>query len=177
MEHARGRPKLALGLSSVWSQQALRRNATVSQSCVHSSTPNVNNFGRQDLGYRLAHDPSLSGISVIGVDPGAMGSDLARRGSFILSTLMMKTVMPLIGPVMVRMSPNGPFRTGWKSGGDVVSACFDIETPKNTLYLNGSEEMEVAKDARDGEKRRVLWRYGIEAAGIKEGDTILKNWQ
>ncbi|PHH86959.1 hypothetical protein CDD83_9489 [Cordyceps sp. RAO-2017] len=131
-----------------------------------------------ELANRLAKDPELSNIAVIGLDPGGMGSDISRRGSFMMSVVTMKVVLPLLAAILVRFYPNGAIRPLWKSASDVVGACFEVETPKGKfLYLNGSEEWETAKDAQDEDKRRALWQYGLEAAGIKAGDTVLADWQ
>lgn len=107
-----------------------------------------------------------------------MSSDLGRRGSFYFGTLLMKVVIPLTAPIMQKWEPNGTLRTPWKSSGDVVSAVFDREVPKNgPYYLNGSDEKEVAKDARDEKKRRDLWAYGVAAGGVQGTQTLLKEWQ
>jgi len=133
---------------------------------------------QQELGHRLCRDPNLSNISVIGFDPGAMGSDLGRRGSFYVGTFLMKFMIPLMAPLQQRWQPNGPLRTTWKSGGDIVSALFDREIPKGgPCYLNGSEEKVPAKDARDEKKRRELWAYGVKAGKIQGSETVIHDWQ
>lgn len=133
---------------------------------------------RQELGHRLARDPTFSNIAVIGLDPGGMGSDLGRRGSLFFGTFLMKVIMPLSAPIMQWREPNGALRTPSKSGGDVLSAVFDRDIPKGgAYYLNGSEVKEVAKDARDEKKRRELWAYGVKAGGIQGTQTEMKEWQ
>ncbi|KAM4059743.1 short chain dehydrogenase [Hirsutella rhossiliensis] len=133
-----------------------------------------------ELAARLARDPKLSSIAVIGLDPGGMGSDILRRGSFFRRFITMKVTVPLLAAVLVRLSPNAAVRPMWKSAADVVRACFEIKAPPSgagALYLNGTEELETARDARDADKRRALWRYGLEAAGIGAEDTALADWQ
>lgn len=131
-----------------------------------------------ELANRLSQDPKLSNISVLGLDPGGMGSDIARRGDFMMRVVMIKMVIPLLAPIMVWFNPNGVLRTTWKSAGDVIRACFEIDAPKGkALYLNGSEEYATSKEAADVEKRKELWEYGVKAAAIKPGDTVLKNWE
>jgi len=133
---------------------------------------------QQELARRMARDPALSHIAVIGLDPGAMSSDLLRRGSFFFKWFLSWFVLPVVGTLSVRLNPNGPMRTTWKSGGDAVRACFDMESPAGQpLYLNGTDEFEVAKDAQDETKRRKLWAYGLQAGGIREGDTVLEDWK
>lgn len=107
-----------------------------------------------------------------------MGSDLGRRGSFYVGTFLMKFMIPLMAPLQQRWQPNGPLRTTWKSGGDIVSALFDREIPKGgPCYLNGSEEKVPAKDARDEKKRRELWAYGVKAGKIQGSETVIHDWQ
>ncbi|KYK58641.1 hypothetical protein DCS_05658 [Drechmeria coniospora] len=131
-----------------------------------------------ELSDRVYKDANLSAISVLGLDPGGMPSDISRRGPFMVRAVTMKILVPLAAPVMAKFSPNGVLRPTWKSAADVIRACFEIEPPKGkALYLNGTDELETAKDARDAKKRQVLWKYGLEAAGIKAGDTVLTNWQ
>ncbi|KFA60651.1 hypothetical protein S40285_07348 [Stachybotrys chlorohalonatus IBT 40285] len=130
-----------------------------------------------ELGHRIARDPKLCNISVIGLDPGGMASDLGRRGSTYFR-FMMKYVIPVVAPVLVWMKPNGELRTTAKSASDIIRACFDIDPPKGKpLYLNGSEEWTAAKETRDQAKMKALWDYGISAAAITEGDTNLANWR
>ncbi|KAF4512434.1 hypothetical protein G6O67_001574 [Ophiocordyceps sinensis] len=130
-----------------------------------------------ELATRLGKDAKLSGISVIGLDPGGMSSDILRRGSFVRRVVTMKVAVPVLAAVLVRLSANAAVRPTWKSAADVVRACFEIEAPGRALYLNGTEELETARDARDAGKRRALWSYGLEAAGIGGGDTALADWQ
>lgn len=107
-----------------------------------------------------------------------MGSDLVRRGSFFLRYVQIKLLLPLFASLMVRSQPNGTIRPLWKSAGDVVEACFDREIPKGkALYLNGTDVLETGKEAQDTANRQQLWEYGLRAAEIKPGDTVLKNWQ
>lgn len=126
----------------------------------------------------MARDPVLSDISVICLDPGGMGSDLGRRGSFYFGTIMMKVIMPVVAPAMMWSSPNGALRTPSKSAGDVLRACYDIEAPRGRpLYLSGSEEKEPGRDAKDEVKRRALWEYGVKEGCIRKSDTVLQAWQ
>ncbi|GJN83768.1 short-chain protein [Purpureocillium lilacinum] len=127
---------------------------------------------------RVARDPALGNVSVVGLDPGGMPSDLCRRAGFMVKTVTMGFIVPLAAPLMVRLSPNGLIRPTWKSAADVIRACFEVEPPKGKLlYLNGTDELETAKDARDKGKRQPVWRYGLEVAGIKSGDSALADWQ
>ncbi|KAM0564190.1 hypothetical protein ACHAPJ_000399 [Fusarium lateritium] len=130
-----------------------------------------------ELANRLARDPKLSNITVAGLDPGAMGSDLTRRGSFLMYNSM-RVLAPIVTPIIVRFNPNANFRPLWKSARDAVQLAFVTEVPAGKLlYLNGTDELETGKESRDGTNRKALWTYGLEAAQIGQGDTILQDWQ
>ncbi|KAF5012235.1 hypothetical protein FDECE_1694 [Fusarium decemcellulare] len=131
-----------------------------------------------ELAERLGRDPELSGVSVVGLDPGAMGSGLTRRGRFFLFKFLVQWILPIIAPIAVKLNPNATFRPLWKSARDALRLCFEVDVPAGKLlYLNGTDELETAKEARDGAKRKALWAYGLEAAQIKQGDTLLQDWQ
>lgn len=154
------------------------RHAHVSCRKSQTGTKLLTQQHRHELGDRLAKDPELSNISVIGLDPGAMGSDLVRRGSFLLRVIQVKLLMPVAASIAVRFKPNGAIRPLWKSADDVMQACFDREVPKGkALYLNGTDEWETGVEARDAANRRSVWEYGLKAADVKQGDTVLVNWQ
>lgn len=135
------------------------------------------NSYRHELVDRLAHDAKLSNITVVGLDPGVMGTDLTRRGSAVMY-YGLKFVAPLVAPLLVKFSPNGDYRPAWKSAGDAIQLAFETEASAGKpLYLNGTDELETSKEAQDDAKRKALWTYGLEAAQIKQGDTILQDWQ
>ncbi|RYP01257.1 hypothetical protein DL764_006260 [Monosporascus ibericus] len=137
----------------------------------------------RELSYRLPQDPVLSRVAVLSLDPGGMASNLVRRGNRMLWFIMAyiaPILLPVLGPILTRFSPNGTLRTVSKSGGDVLRAAFDTkelgEYP-NGLYLNGSEPREVGAEAKDKRKTGQLWRDSLGYAGIEEGDTILAQWE
>ncbi|KAH7022868.1 hypothetical protein EDB80DRAFT_769768 [Ilyonectria destructans] len=130
-----------------------------------------------ELANRIATDPALSDITVVGLDPGAMSSDLTRRGGSMMH-FNIKWMLPIMAYLAVKFNPNGAMRPLWKSAGDVLRLCFEVDAPKGkTLYLNGTDELKTSKEARDATKRKSLWDYGLIAAGIKQGDTVLTNWK
>ena len=107
-----------------------------------------------------------------------MGTALAREAPFLIQ-LIVGWIIPLLAPILVRLQPNGSLRTPAKSAVDLLRACFD-ETPPvgkhpRSLYLNGSEVGPVTPEARDEKKQKDLWEGSLEYAGIKEGDTVLKD--
>ncbi|KAK7985764.1 short-chain dehydrogenase, partial [Apiospora saccharicola] len=90
-----------------------------------------------ELQRRLHADPQLNAISVYGVDPGSMPSNLVRRGPWAMRVLLFQIIMPLFAGLMVRLSPNGPLRTPQKSAKDVLAAAF-MPGPIAALYFDGS---------------------------------------
>ena len=105
---------------------------------------------RHDLATRLGKDPALSNIAVLSVDPGAMASDLTRRGSFAMRIITAKILLLPVAAISTWYNPNGTFRTTTKSAADVISACFDVKAPPagRFLYLNGSEEFETSEKVK-----------------------------
>lgn len=164
-------------LSEIWSKQALRCDAHVSRTLKGFSESSTNG-SRHELASRLARDPELSHVSVVGLDPGAMGSDLTRRGGFLMTTVGVRWLLPLMAPIAVKFNPNGLFRPLWKSAGDAVRLCFEVEVPAGKLlYLNGTDELDTGRESKNVANRNALWAYGLEAAQIKQGDTILRDWK
>lgn len=133
----------------------------------------------EELASRIAKDPKLSNISVIDLDPGGMPTGIARRAGFLISFVVMKLVLPVVTEISVRVKPNGVIRTPWKSAADAVRACFEIEAHRGeVLHLDGtSTDLLVAKEAKDEAKRKEVWEYGLKAAHIEEGDTVLADWK
>ncbi|KAH8883195.1 NAD(P)-binding protein [Thozetella sp. PMI_491] len=130
-----------------------------------------------ELQARIDKDPALSNISVLGVDPGGMGTGLLRNGTWMNRT--MSKVFPVFGAAMVRVDPNGLLRTTTKSAADVLRAAFntdEIGTHPRALYLNGNEKKECGAEARDEKKREMLWQDSVRFAQLQEGETVLKNW-
>lgn len=82
--------------------------------------------------------------------------------------------------IAVWFNPNGFMRPTWKSATDLMLASFDEKKlgqhPK-AVYLNGSEKDTPAAEARDEAKQKQLWEETLKLARVRDGDTILKNWQ
>ncbi|KAI1413210.1 NAD(P)-binding protein [Hypoxylon sp. FL1857] len=131
-----------------------------------------------ELQQRLNEDPQLSNITVLGIDPGWMATGIARRHP---SYSFIRTVMPWVAGALSWLRPNGMFRTPNRSAGDVVAAMFDngavgSAKPKG-LYFKGAVRAEVSAEAKDKEKRQMVWRDSVRYAGLREGDTALVNWK
>jgi hypothetical protein len=136
-------------------------------------------FSRRELSKRIAKDSSLSSVSVLGLDPGAMPSGLGSRGNLVLR-MIFKVVLPVASTLASLTNPNGDIRTLSKSAGDVIQACFDTKVvgdKPNGVYMNGSELGDVGKEAKDQVKCQTLWRDSLGYAEVKEGDTMLQDWK
>ncbi|KAI6091730.1 NAD(P)-binding protein [Hypoxylon rubiginosum] len=135
----------------------------------------------RELSRRIAKDPTLSKISVLGVDPGAMRSSLARRSGWFTRVLLVNVLLRIFAPIATWLNPDGDLRTTWKSAADTIHASFDTDgglgEHPNGLYLNGSVIAEVGPEAKDETKCRRLWSDSLGYASIKEGDTVLADWR
>ncbi|TVY51697.1 WW domain-containing oxidoreductase, partial [Lachnellula cervina] len=131
-----------------------------------------------ELQRKLSADPALSKISVLSLDPGAMGGTGLLRDSPAFVRFLTSYLLYYLQPLMVLLKPNGMARTPKKSGHDLLLACFDEkylgEYPK-ALYLGGSEKATPSVEARDEEKQRKLWAESLKFAKIVDGDTVLKD--
>ncbi|KAF5026990.1 hypothetical protein F66182_863 [Fusarium sp. NRRL 66182] len=130
-----------------------------------------------ELGERLANDPTLSKVGLIAIDPGAMPTDLGRRGSTILQ-IKIKVIMPLLAAISTYWSPNGFFRLPSKSADDTIRAAFKVDLPQGeVLYLNGTDTHTAAKETGHHQKREELWQYALQVASMGGKDTALAQWQ
>jgi len=110
-----------------------------------------------------------------------MSTGIARRQQWLINFIIFKIVVPIATAIMSHINPNGTFRTTTKSAADVLAAGLDCnpvlgEKPK-CLYLQGSELARMSPEAEDPKKLSILWADSIRYADLKEGDTILVNWQ
>ncbi|KAF4952394.1 hypothetical protein FSARC_12651 [Fusarium sarcochroum] len=130
-----------------------------------------------ELGEHLASDPKLSKVEVVVIDPGAMPTDLGRRGNTI-ALFKMKIILPLLATISTYLSPNGLFHLPSKSAADTIRAAFELDLPQDeVLYLNGTDKFAAAKETRDLQKRKELWQYALQTACIGGQDTALAQWQ
>lgn len=136
-----------------------------------------------ELQRRLSTDPALSKISILGVDPGSVPTNLARRSPFVIRVIMFQIIFPLIAAIQQWRNPTGnnSIRTPDKSAGDVLAAAMDSnpvlgERPQG-LYLDGSELAEISPEAKDERKRLMVWRDSVRYTGLKGEETMLVNWE
>jgi hypothetical protein len=108
-----------------------------------------------------------------------MGTGIARRGPLMIRMMVM--MVAALGPVLVYFSPNGMMRSPHKSGNDLLRAAFeekDLGDHPKALYLNGSDRnKETSVESRDEKKQKQLWTDSLKLARIRDGDTLLKEWQ
>ncbi|KAK8061921.1 hypothetical protein PG994_008287 [Apiospora phragmitis] len=126
-----------------------------------------------ELQRRLDADPTLNKISVCGVDPGTMPSNLSRRGPWFIRAVASKLHSPLFASLAVWLSPNGSLRTPQKSARDVLAAGLEKPGPVKGLYFDGSARSEMCAEARDSGKQKLLWRESVEYTQLKPGETAL----
>ncbi|TVY36590.1 hypothetical protein LSUB1_G007000 [Lachnellula subtilissima] len=130
-----------------------------------------------ELQRKLSADPALSKISVLSLDPGAMGGTGLLRDSPAFIRLLTRYLLYYLQPIMVLLKPNGIARTPKKPGYDLLLACLDEkylgEYPK-AVYLGGSEKAIPSVEARDDKKQRKLWVESLKLRRLGR-DTVLKD--
>ncbi|ROW17426.1 hypothetical protein VPNG_00983 [Cytospora leucostoma] len=128
-----------------------------------------------ELQRRVDRDPELSNICVLGTDPGTMSTPFIRYAPWIIRVLIFRIIFPII----LFLKPDGPVRTTDQSAIYTLQAAFDSsfgEFPKD-LYFNGTEPRETSAESRDAQKRDLVWKTSVRLAQLKEGETILGDWQ
>ncbi|CAK7216011.1 hypothetical protein SCUCBS95973_002660 [Sporothrix curviconia] len=136
----------------------------------------------REMQERFDKDPELSSLSILGVDPGAMPTQLLRRGDFWFTRpIIAKAVTLPLSYVMSTLSSNSMMRPPSKSARDVLRAALASappplsEYPKG-LYFDGEVPRLQSVEARDPVKTSALWRDSVKLTGLVESDTILKAW-
>jgi len=127
-----------------------------------------------ELRRRMDQEAALKNIQVFGIDPGAMISGLQR-----LAPWFIRWVYKFIYPPIVYLNPNGKIRPTRRSASDVLEIAFasnSDELPKD-LYLDGRQPCETSAESKDIQKRKLVWTETVKYAQLKEGDTILGDWQ
>ncbi|KAI0479293.1 NAD(P)-binding protein [Xylariaceae sp. FL0804] len=132
----------------------------------------------RELSRRVAADPVLSSVAILGIDPGAMPSTLQSRAPLAFQIGMV--LLSIIVHIVRYLQANPDFRTPADSARDVLSAALDTEKVgerPNGVYMNGSVVSEVGPEARDDAKCKKVWENSLVYASVKEGDTMLAEWQ
>ncbi|CAJ2512826.1 Uu.00g009450.m01.CDS01 [Anthostomella pinea] len=132
---------------------------------------------QHELQARMDADPALSKICVLGVDPGTMISGLQRLAPFFIRVVIFKVIYPL---VLWLYPDNGPVRPPSRSAGDTLEAAFGNgeggRLPKDK-YFDGRTPLETGEESRDAAKREMVWKETVRLTGLKEGETVLADWQ
>ncbi|KAK8085894.1 hypothetical protein PG997_007165 [Apiospora hydei] len=135
-----------------------------------------------ELQRRLDKDPLFNQVSVLAVDPGGMGTDIGRHSPWIIRFLVFGVLAGWLGRLLVRLYPNGSWRTPQKSARDVLAAALDCGPPPLTerpkgVYLNGSELGDYNPEAKDPERGRIIWEGSLRCSQLRESETVLQHWQ
>ncbi|KAK7930994.1 short-chain dehydrogenase [Apiospora marii] len=133
-----------------------------------------------ELQRRLDKDPLLHQISVLAVDPGAMNTGIGRHSPWIVRFLVFGFLAGWIGRLLVRLYPNGTWRTPQKSARDVLAAAINCGPPPLTerpkgVYLNGSERGDYSAEAQDPRKGRVIWEGSLRYTQLQRSETLLQD--
>jgi NAD(P)-dependent dehydrogenase (short-subunit alcohol dehydrogenase family) len=139
----------------------------------------ITSMARYELQRRLTADPKLTNISILSLDPAAVGgTGITRRGPLQVRVSM--TLLKLLQPLFVYFWPNGPLRTPAKAARDMLYVSFNEKTlgehPK-ALYVDGTVISNTSPESRNEEKQKLLWEGSLRIAGVKEGDTVLQGWK
>lgn len=129
------------------------------------------------LQQRLDHDPNLSKVCILGVDPGTMSTGLQRHAGWLIRILLFRIIYPLIA----WLKPDGIVRTTERSASDIVRAAFDHgpglgQEPKD-VYLDGTVPLETGQESQDVQKRAWVWKESVRLTGLKGDETALVDWQ
>ncbi|KAH8883512.1 putative short-chain dehydrogenase [Thozetella sp. PMI_491] len=130
-----------------------------------------------ELQRRLSLDPALKSISVLGIDPGTVPTDIARRSFWLVRFLTFSVVIPLMALVSSWFWSNPSVRTPKKSAADILTAAMDLGVRPSSLYMNGCEPGEMSPEARDTDKQLMVWKDTVRYVGLKEGETVLTHWR
>ncbi|KAK7964351.1 short-chain dehydrogenase [Apiospora saccharicola] len=137
-------------------------------------------------------DPNLNKVCVVGVDPGPMATGMQRLAPWVIRVLFFKVVFPM----MAYLAPGRAFlNPKSRAAGDVLGAAGlglglgsgessaegregreGAALPKGGYFQNGVP-METSEESRDVAKRALVWRETVKLTGMKEGETVLKNWK
>ncbi|RYP62900.1 hypothetical protein DL770_009509 [Monosporascus sp. CRB-9-2] len=132
-----------------------------------------------ELQQRLARDPVLDNITTIGVDPGTMSTGIVRNSNWFVRNIVHGIIIATLARViaLIWSSPNGALRTPEKSAKDVVDAALAPKWQNGGLYLNGSELADVSEEAKNIEKRALVWQDSVRYTQLKEEETMLVDWK
>ena len=131
-----------------------------------------------ELQRRLDQDNALRNISILGVDPSTMITGHQRPAPWVIRVLIFGYIMPIVGYLF----PNGSVRTPQRSGSDVLEAAFGSglgggDGQPKALYFDGRKPLDTSAEAKDAKKCELVWKQTVRCTQLKEGETVLENWQ
>ena len=119
-------------------------------------------------------------VSVITMDPAAVGGTNLTRHFPLVMYVLLSIVMIPIQWVWTMVFPNGRFRTAAKAGADLMYACFDSMTlgscPK-AVYLNGTDVSDSSPETHDEAKQRRLWEETTQLLNAKSKELQLPEFK
>ncbi|KAH7400454.1 hypothetical protein BKA64DRAFT_671880 [Cadophora sp. MPI-SDFR-AT-0126] len=132
-----------------------------------------------ELQRRINSDPSLSAISILGHDPGWIGAtDLVRNGATTVKIAF--SFIKFLALFAWIFSSNPMLRTPELNGAYLLTLCFDREKfgeyPK-ALYVDGGVLYKTVPEANDEALQKRLWKESLGFVGVREGETVLKDWK
>ncbi|KAI0201047.1 hypothetical protein F4808DRAFT_426402 [Astrocystis sublimbata] len=129
-----------------------------------------------ELQRRLDADPTLSRISIVGIDPGTMFTGLIREGSLFTRLFIFPLIIWPLSHFLALFYRNPVIRTPARSAGDVLRAALEVDPKLKGAYLDGTELSAVAREAADAEKRKNVWEHSVKYTQLTSQDTVLRSW-
>ncbi|KAI0449784.1 hypothetical protein F5B21DRAFT_493317 [Xylaria acuta] len=126
-----------------------------------------------ELQRRLDADPILSGISIVGINPGTMYTGIIRHGDWFTKLFLFPVIMLPLSYLMALFQPNPAIRTASKSASDLLKAAFEVDPKFRGAYLNGTELTSISREAADAEKSRMVWKHSVRYTHLTNEDTML----
>ncbi|PWY94771.1 putative short-chain dehydrogenase [Aspergillus sclerotioniger CBS 115572] len=133
-----------------------------------------------ELQERLSKDPFLSNLTVVGIDPGTMSTGIVRHASWFVQTVLHGIVIANVARVLAFAGyRNAPVRTPESSARDVLDAGMNAKWKElgGGVYLDGMEIGKISEEAKDEGKRELVWRESVRLVGLREGETVLRDWR
>jgi NAD(P)-dependent dehydrogenase (short-subunit alcohol dehydrogenase family) len=133
-----------------------------------------------ELQRRLDRDPKLNNISILTFYPGSgPGTKIMRSFGEPANTIFAITA-PLANIYANHINKTGYLRTIPRIADDMLFIAFNETTlgehPK-ALFVDGKTPREPGPEGKDEGKQKRLWEGSLSLAGLKDGETMLQDWQ
>ncbi|KAG0648457.1 hypothetical protein D0Z07_5466 [Hyphodiscus hymeniophilus] len=144
----------------------------------YGTTKTLLNMFMYELQRRLDKDSQLSKISIIAMEPGAVGgTGLFQAHTFpIWMWFILCYIAPLIQTIVVWFMPNGFMRTPQQVGKDLVFAGWG-KGLKGATYLDGHVVRDSSPETHDVVKQGKLWEGSLRLVGLSDAETALESWR